>query len=157
MQRPPRDPPDKSARSGRIGVATRLLYARGSLGGSLRIRTRKGAGNDRTERAVRVSAGRDQPTHQGDLGDAARDGPAAADPFEGGHSPAARQGGPHGAGRDTGTMPGSAAGIFRPPGDADPTTPAPSPPPPGGPGPTPPAPSPCLRPPPLPPARPPGL
>src|SRR5258705_4345799 len=125
MPRTPRDPPGKSARSGRIGVATRLLYARGSLGGSPRIRTRKGAGNDGTERAGRVSAGRDQPTHEGDLGDAARDGPAAADPFEGGHSPEARQGGTHGAGRDTGTMPGSAAGILRP-GDADATTAAPS-------------------------------
>src|SRR6202048_3963531 len=91
-------PPATSAPKRTTGVATRLLYPRGSLGGSPGIRTRKGAGDDRTERAGRVAAGRDQPTHQGDLGDTARAGPAAAHPFEGGHAPAARQGGTHRAG-----------------------------------------------------------
>src|ERR1700730_4455054 len=113
------DPLDKSAPKRTTGVATSLLYARGSPGGARSIRTRKGAGDDGTERAGRVAAGRDQPTHQGDLGDTARAGPAAAHPFEGGHAPAARQGGTHRAGRDPGTMPGSAAGILRPSDDAD--------------------------------------
>ena len=111
-------PTDKLALQRTLAVATRLLYREAHLA----AHRASGRGKERAMMNGTSWEGCCWPRST----DAPRRSrrrstrrPAAAHPFEGGHAPAARQGGTHRAGGDPGTMPGSAAGILRPPDDVD--------------------------------------